>query len=133
MPRLFWKKKAASSCDPLTGDIHIGCTEADEDIPAALAHELAHQDAQIFPLSIDDAEKVFYKEMDVWEHAFQHLPRHEVNTYLMNDTLGGYLEDVKDSFGNESIQFRQARRAYIRFIRKYFKDEPDLDIYARED
>ena len=123
MTKLVWgRNKYFSSYDPLADEVIVGGEAIRKDqAPAIIAHELAHRREGTFTgLGGDTPERTFWHELVTWESAIEKgLPLEELNEDLVEDSLGSYLEEVMNYYGEESRQYRDARDGYTRFKRRY--------------
>ena len=127
MTRLRWNVKGeeGSRYWPSTDEIWIGEGDVEGGYAAAsLAHELAHIRERIFTnVNTESPERVFWKELAVWESAFERgLSPDEVGESLMDDSLGDYLAAIEGRYGRDHLQYREASAGYKRFKRKYLHD-----------
>jgi len=120
---LTWgKTRFFSGYDPLADEINIGSEVIRKgQAPAIIAHELAHRREGTFTgLGGDISERTFWHELVAWESAInQGLSLEELDEELIEDSLGSYLAEVKWAYGEDSLQYRDARDGYARFKRRY--------------
>ena len=88
--------------------------------PAVLAHELAHKRTGLILRKTDNPIQMYYKELYTWISAFRKgLSKEEADERLIDDSLGGYLEHVREAYGDNSEEYREAGKDYLNFKRKY--------------
>jgi len=112
--------------DPFSDEVTIGKMYIKRGwAPSVIAHELAHRREGILTgLPGDNSAKTFWKELAAWEAAIDRgLPLEELDREMIEDSLGGYLEDVGWEFGKDSGEYKFAVEGYERFKRRYFREE----------
>ena len=123
--KLIWgKTKYFSSYDPLTDEVTVsGEAIRRGQASAVVAHELAHRREGTFTgLGGDTSERTFWHELVAWESAIERgLSLEELDEDLIEDSLGSYLEEMRNCYGEESRQYRDAREGYTRFKRRYLR------------
>lgn len=119
--RLEWRK-GATMYHPLEDAVYVGEREVERGwASAALAHELAHRREGILThVLTEPSERTFWKELAVWQSAIERgLSPDELDEELIEDSLGSHLEAVGFDYGEDSLQYREARGAYDAFKRQY--------------
>jgi len=120
--RLLWGETGyGGSWDPFHEEISVGKTYIKKGwAPAVLGHELAHRREGLVTLGGEASERTFWKELAAWEAAIERgLPREEISELLIEDSLGGYLDDVQSEHGEDSREYREAKEGYLRFKRRF--------------
>jgi hypothetical protein len=92
----------------------------DRDInPVALGHEIGHfktdYGCSISPLS------ELVEERDAWAETSRKLPPDEVDLDFINSSVGSYVKEIREAYGEDSLQFEEAkkiRRQVMGFARK---------------
>ena len=123
MTRLWWNvDEEGSRYWPLSDEIWVGREDVKRGrAPASIAHELAHRREGIFSNILDEPpERSFWKELAVWESAMEKgLSPDELDEGFIEDALGSYLDAVRDKYGKDHLQYREAKAGYDRFVRRY--------------
>jgi len=122
MPRLVWGKSSGySAYDPIMDKVYISKRAIEKGrAPATLAHELAHRREGTFAMMVEEPEKAFWRELATWEAAIERgLPLEELDEDIIKDSLGSFLDDVKDFYGEDSREYRECREGYEKFKRRF--------------
>ena len=82
-----------------------------EHLPSVLAHEIGHvrEGHDLSGLNVGSLTEL-YQERDAWMSAVRRMAPEEIEPEFVNSTIGTYVREVLNKYGEDSEQYKEAKR-----------------------